>query len=79
MKASQLQIRMKKKTATPRPTKGMPSGPMADCARSDTCSTSVSQKSCSFPGTPEVTLARMRSPRPSTMAAAMSVVHTTSR
>ena len=44
-KASQLQIRMKKKTVTPRPTKGMPSGPMADWARSETCSTSVSQKS----------------------------------
>ena len=78
-KASQLQIRMKKKTVTPRPTKGSPSGPMADEARSETCSTSVSQKSCSFPGTPEVTLARMRSPKPSTMAAASSVVHTTSR
>ncbi len=77
-KASQLQMRMKKKTVTPSPTNGMPSGPMADWARSETCSTSVSQKSWSLPGTPEVTLARMRSPRPRTMAAAMSVVHTTS-
>ena len=33
MKASQLQIRMKKKMVTPRPTKGMPSGPMADCGQ----------------------------------------------
>ena len=51
---------------------------MADEARSETCSTSVSQKSCSLPGTPEVTLARMRRPKASTMAAASSVVHTTS-
>ncbi len=78
-KASQLHTRMKMPTLTPRPTKRRPWGPMAESARSETCSVTVSQKSCSFPGTPEVTLRTMRKPRASTMAAAMSVVHTTSR
>ena len=66
-------------TLTPRPTKRRPWGPMAESARSETCSVMVSQKSCSFPGTPEVTLRTMAKPSASTMAAAIRVVHTTSR
>ncbi len=79
MKAIQLQIRMKTPTATPRPTKRLPCGPMAESARSATCSVMVSQKSCSLPGTPDVTLRTMAKPRMSTMMAAAAVVQTMSR
>ena len=79
MKPIQLQIRMKRKSVTPIGTNFFPRGPIAETARSVTCSVRTSQKSCSLLGTPAVIFPRIRNARNKKIVIAKRVDATMSR
>ena len=74
----QFEIKMKRKRVTPSGTNFLPRSPITDVARSETISWTISQNTCSLPGTPSVTLEVILNIKKKKIAAATTVERATS-